>query len=248
MTPERVRGGQLLNRFSRAERMVHWTLTVLMLVCIATAAVLYNGSIGLLIGHRRLVELLHVGSGFALPVPLLAGLGFAAYRADLSRLNRFHPADWSWLRSRSRRDGSISVGKFNAGQKMNAALTAGSIAVLLGSGLLMFFPNLVRLSWRTGATFVHDWFALGLGLLVCGHIAKAVGDPEARRGMRTGQVSRAWAFQNHRAWVADLDQGTNSDPEATLAEQSMDLRTRSRDAGGSTGEEGTPSASTRSDG
>jgi formate dehydrogenase subunit gamma len=109
------------------------------------------------------------------------------------------------LRSRTRRDGSIGVGKFNAGQKLNSALTAGSVAVLLGSGLLMFFPDLVRLSWRTGATLVHDWFALGVGLLVFGHIAQAVRDPEARRGMRTGHVSRSWAREQHCEWADETD-------------------------------------------
>jgi formate dehydrogenase subunit gamma len=212
-------GPQVLNRFSRAERAVHWTLAVLLLTCIATAAVLYNGAIGVLIGHRRLVELVHVYAGFALPVPLLAGLGFAAYRADLSRLNRFGATDWRWLRSANRRDGAVGVGKFNAGQKLNAALTAGSIVVLLGSGLLMFFPDLTRLTWRTGATLVHDWFALGLGLLVCGHIAQAVRDPESRRGMRSGQVSRSWALEQHREWVDEVDREVQSAEDEPTAPQ-----------------------------
>jgi formate dehydrogenase subunit gamma len=197
-----------LPRFSRAERAVHWTLAVLMGVCIVTAAILYNGFLGVPIGHRRVVELIHVYSGLALPLPLLAGLGFTAYRADVSRLNRFHPADWAWLRSRTRRDGTIRVGKFNAGQKLNAALTTGSILVLLGSGLLMYFPDLARLSWRTGATLVHDWFALALGLLVVGHIVEAIHDPEARRGMRTGRVSRAWALREHREWLDEMARTT----------------------------------------
>jgi formate dehydrogenase subunit gamma len=216
MKPQPV-AGQQLKRFSGAERAVHWALSVLMIGCIGTAAILYNGSIGILIGHRRLVELVHVYSGFALPVPLLAGLGFAAYRADLSRLNHFSPADWRWLRSPTRRDGSIDVGKFNAGQKLNAALTAGSIIVLLGSGLLMYFPDVAKLSWRTGATLVHDWFALGLGLLVCGHIVQAVRDPEARRGMRTGKVSRSWAVAQHREWAEEAErelQNADDNPTA----------------------------------
>lgn len=217
MKPAPVAGRRLLKRFSLAERVAHWTLAALMLVCIATAAILYNGALGIAIGHRRLVELVHVYSGFALPVPLLAGIGFAAYRADLSRLSRFSRADWRWLRSRTRRHESIGVGKFNAGQKLNAALTAGSIVVLLGSGLLMFFPDLARLSWRTGATLVHDWFGLGLGLLVSGHIAQAVHDPEARRGMRTGQVSRKWALDQHREWAheADRELQQSDDPKAS---------------------------------
>jgi formate dehydrogenase subunit gamma len=201
-----------LRRFSRTERIVHRMIAVLMIVCILTAAVLYNGSLAIPIGHRHLVELIHVYSGFALPVPMLLGIISAAYRADLRRLNRFTPSDWRWLRDRRPRAGSIRVGKFNAGQKLNASLSGGAILVLLGTGLLMYFPSLVRLSWRTGATFVHDWFALALGLLVIGHITFAIKDPEARRGMRTGRVSATWAQAEHGAWVDELSE-PRTDPE-----------------------------------
>ncbi len=212
--PAAITDSRDLTRFSHAERVVHWTLTVLMLGCIATAAILYNGFLGVPIGHRRVIELIHVYSGFALPLPVLAGLGFAAYRTDLRRLNRFRSSDWRWLRSRNRRDATFGVGKFNAGQKLNAALTAGSIVVLLGSGLLMYFPDVARLSWRAGATLVHDWFALGLGLLVCGHIVQAMHDPEARRGMRTGQVSRGWALRHHAEWADEVDAGLSQAADA----------------------------------
>jgi formate dehydrogenase subunit gamma len=193
-----------VHRFSASVRAVHWATTVLMVSCILTAAVLYNGSLAIQVGHRRAVELIHVYSGFALPIPMLLGLASQAYRRDLGHLNRFTRRDAQWLRSRTRRDGRIRVGKFNAGQKLNAALTAGSIMVLLGTGLLMYFPNWARLSWREGATFVHDWFALGLGLLVLGHISYAIKDAEARRGMRTGVVSVDWARAEHRAWADEL--------------------------------------------
>jgi formate dehydrogenase subunit gamma len=204
-----------LLRFSRAERAVHWTLAVLMITDIVTAAILYNGSLSLAVGHRHAVELVHVYAGFGLPVPLLAGLASHAFRTDLGRLNRFTPPDWRWLRSRTRRDGTIRVGKFNAGQKLNAALTAGSTLVLLGTGLLMYFPGLVQLSLRTGATFVHDWFALGLGLLVLGHIYFALKDREARRGMRTGHVTAQWAHTEHAAWADEITSGSGMDPDAT---------------------------------
>ncbi len=194
-----------LVRFARAERLVHRAVAVLMLTSIATAAVLYNGFLAVPVGHRRLVKLIHVGAGFALPLPVLAGMLSAAYRVDLGRLDRFAPGDWRWLRSRSRRDGSILVGKFNAGQKLNAALSGGGIAVLLATGTLMYFPGLARLSWRTGATFVHDWFALAIGLLVLGHVSYALRDPESRRGMRTGRVAAGWARTHHAAWAAEVD-------------------------------------------
>jgi formate dehydrogenase subunit gamma len=192
-------------RFTRAERMVHRATAVLMAACILTAAVLYNGPIAVQVGHRHLVELIHVYSGFALPVPILLGIGSFGYRADLRRLGRFTPGDRRWLRSRNRRDGTITVGKFNAGQKLNASLTTGSILVLLGTGVVMYFVWLAPLSWRSGATFVHDWFALALGLLVVGHVFFALKDPEARRGMRTGAVSRSWARTEHAGWLEELE-------------------------------------------
>ena len=202
-------------RFSLGERVVHRSVAILMLTCIATAAILYNGFLAVPVGHRRLVKLVHVYSGYALPIPILLGLVSAAYRSDLGRLNRFSPSDWRWLRSRRRRDGAIRVSKFNAGQKLNGALSAGSIIVMLLTGTLMYFPDLARLSWRTGASFVHDWFALALGLLVIGHISFAVRDPESRRGMRTGSVSASWARRHHFSWatelgVADEDAENNS--------------------------------------
>jgi formate dehydrogenase subunit gamma len=208
-----------VSRFSRAERMVHRTTAILMTTCILTAAVLYNGSISVQVGHRHLIELIHVYCGFALPIPMVLGILSIAYRADLRRLGRFTHADRRWLRSRTRRDGTITVGKFNAGQKLNASLVCGSILVLLGTGVLMYFVWLAPLSWRSGATFVHDWFALAVGLLIVGHVIFALKDPEARRGMRTGSVSRLWARTEHAGWLHDLENAAETESAAELPEE-----------------------------
>ncbi len=194
-----------VDRFALTPRLVHGVVGVLMLACLVTAAFLYIGSLALLVGNRRIVELVHVWSGIAMPIPLLLGLVSGAYRDDLRRLNRFMPSDWAWLRTRSRRDGRIRVGKFNAGQKLNASLSVGSIGVLLATGLVMYVPGAFALSWRSGSTFVHDWFALGLGLLVLGHLTFALNDRDAVRGMLTGRVPRSWARREHAAWVDEVE-------------------------------------------
>ena len=188
-------------RFDRIERYVHWTVGVLVIVCIITAAILYIGSLAVLVGHRPIVEFVHVWSGFLLPVPLLAGAVSKGYRRDMTRLNRFVDDDWKWLRSKARRLGAVGVGKFNTGQKLNGALSAGSMLVLLGTGAVMYFSTWSPLQWRIGATFVHDWFALGFGLLVAGHITYAWRDTEAMRGMTDGVVTREWARSEHPEWV-----------------------------------------------
>ncbi len=201
-----------LPRFSRAVRWVHGVTAVLVLVCVATAAVLYNGSLMVLVGHRPVVELVHVWCGFALPVPLVAGLVARSYRADLRRLDRFTAHDWRWLRSRTRRDGRIPVGKFNAGQKLNGALSTGAVAVLLLTGSVMTATGLAPLGWRTGATLVHDWSALAFGLLVLGHLRFALRDPVSLRSLRTGTVPRSWARREHGAWADELADAPGTQP------------------------------------
>jgi formate dehydrogenase subunit gamma len=200
-----------LPRFSRSARWVHGLVGVLMLVCLLTAAVLYNSSLEVLMGHRRAVELVHVWCGLALPVPLVLGLASASYRAELRRLNRFTPSDWRWLRSRTRRDGRIPVGKFNAGQKLNGSLSTGAIGVLLLTGVVMLSTDLTPLAWRTGATLVHDWTALAVGLLVLGHISFALRDPVALRSLRTGTVPRRWATTEHSAWAAEVERARDGE-------------------------------------
>jgi formate dehydrogenase subunit gamma len=81
-----------------------------------------------------------------------------------------------------------SAVKFNAGQKLN------------GTGVVMYFSSWSPLQWCIGATFVNDWFALGFGLLVVGHITYAWRDPEAMRGMTQGAVTSERAEHEHPEW------------------------------------------------
>ncbi|MDQ1030561.1 formate dehydrogenase subunit gamma [Streptomyces umbrinus] len=202
-TGERFAGAVRVPRFAPAERWVHRVTAVLMGVCVATAACLYLPQLAELVGRRELVVRVHEWSGLLLPVPVLAGLVSRAFRKDLRMLNRFGPHDGVWLRAALRRDArpeSRPAGKFNAGQKVYAAWIAGAVLVMLGTGLLMWFTHLAPLVWRTSATFVHDWLALTIGLVLAGHIGMAMARPEARRGLRTGSVSKEWAEEEHPLW------------------------------------------------
>ena len=213
-----VRRSVRIERFTRAERYVHRATATLMLTLMATGAILYLPSLSVQIGHRPAIALIHLYSGFSLPIPMAAGLFSRAYRADVRRLNRHTDTDREWLRERAwrrekARELALPVGKFNAGQKLNAAFQCGAILVMAGTGTLMWFPHLVGVSARTGATFVHDWLALAIGFVVLGHVWFAVNDRQARAGMRTGWVTRGWAEREHPAWAADVaaEEGRSED-------------------------------------
>ncbi|MDP4501639.1 cytochrome b/b6 domain-containing protein [Nonomuraea turcica] len=194
--PERT-----LARFAVAERWVHRVTAMLMLLCVGTAACLYFGPLAQLVGRRHLLTVVHQWSGLLLPVPVLIGLASRAFRADLRRLNRLAPYDREWLRAvRKGLPGPRPAGKFNAGQKIYAGWIAGAVPVMLFTGLLMWFAGFLPGISRTSAIFVHDVTALAVAVVVIGHVRLAYQDPEARRGMRTGSVTRAWARKNHPRW------------------------------------------------
>ena len=207
MPPPRDAG--LIERFTRAERYVHWVTTILMLTLIATGAILYNDQLAIFTGHRQFIAVVHLYCGFALPIPMAAGVFSKAYRADARRLNRHTKQDRLWLRHRAWKPGrarehGLKVGKFNAGQKLNAAFLCGAILVMVGTGTLMWFQTLASVSMRTGATFVHDWLALAIGFVIIGHVRCAIGDRHARAGMRRGTVPRWWAEQEHALWAQEV--------------------------------------------
>jgi formate dehydrogenase subunit gamma len=190
-----------LARFDRVERAAHWSTASLFGVLMLTGAALYAGPISTLVGQREVVRTIHVGAGVLLPVPLLIGLAGRwgrALRRDLHRLGRFDDEDRRWLR-RSTRD-EARLGKFNPGQKLNAAFLGSAIVVMLGTGIVLKWFSLFSLTTRTGATFVHDWVALGIWIAVLGHIMLALRDPDALRGMLHGVVPARWARLHRPRW------------------------------------------------
>jgi len=194
-----------LLRFDRVERTLHWVNATLFGILMLTGAALYAGPISALVGNREVVRTLHVYSGLLLPVPLLLailGRRGARLRTDLGRLNRWSRDDARWFRRRLRHQ--VALGKFNPGQKLNASFIAGAAVVMLGTGSIMKWFDLFPLDWRTGATFVHDWFALGVWAAVIGHIMFAVRDGDALESMIGGTVPAAWARKKAPLWYEEL--------------------------------------------
>jgi formate dehydrogenase subunit gamma len=210
------RVGDEVVRFDRTERLLHWANAILFLILLGTGMTLYVGSLATLIGRRVLVKDLHVISGLLLPAPLLlayAGRWREGLRRDVRRLARWSSDDRRWLLSLGRR-GRTTMGKFNAGQKLNATFVLGTIPVMLATGGIMRWFSPFPLDWRTGATFVHDWIAIALLLVILGHIAKALIEPYALWGMVRGRVPAKHAERHHPRWWAEVTaDGTEpSDP------------------------------------
>ena len=199
-----------LLRFDRRERALHWVNATLFGILMLTGAALYAGPVSAIVGNREVVRTIHVYSGILLPVPLLlavVGRRGARLRTDLGRLNRWSRDDARWFRRRQR--AHVALGKFNPGQKLNATFIAAAAIVMLGTGSIMKWFDLFPLDWRTGATFVHDWFALGIWAAVIGHILFAVRDGDALESMLNGSVPARWARTKAPLWYEELRHPTS---------------------------------------
>lgn len=192
-------------RFDRVQRAAHWANALLFGILMLTALPLYFPSLSDVVGRRALVADIHVWSGVVLPIPILISLlgpWGAQMRRDVRRINVWTSDEVRWLRQLGRNAPRV-VDKFNPGQKLNAIFVGGSILVMLSTGFVLKWFGFFPVSWRTGATFVHDVLALAIFAVVIGHVLFAVTHPESMRSMLKGWVSEAWAARNAPGWLKE---------------------------------------------
>ncbi len=192
-------------RFDGVQRAAHWANALLFGILMLTALPLYFPSLSDVVGRRALVASIHVWAGVALPVPILMSLlgpWGKRMRRDIRRINIWTREEVVWLRALGRKAPQV-VDKFNPGQKLNAIFIGGSILVMLVTGFILKWFRFFPVSWRTGATFVHDVLAFAIFAVVIGHILFAVTHREAMRAMVKGWVTESWAARHAPGWLKE---------------------------------------------
>jgi formate dehydrogenase subunit gamma len=200
-----------LLRFDHVERAAHWATATLFFILMATALPLYFVQVESLVGRRALMAEIHTWAGVALPVPLIVSLlgpRGSRLRRDIRTVNLWTAGELRWLRSLGRERIDVPD-KFNPGQKLNALFIGGAIVVMLATGSILKWYRFFPLDWRTGATFVHDVLALGVFVVVTGHVAFALTHPEALRSMFTGWVTEPWARRHASGWLDEERSATD---------------------------------------
>jgi formate dehydrogenase subunit gamma len=191
-----------VRRFSRTERALHWIHATAFFALLGTGLVLYVPSLSTLVARRPLVKDLHVYTAVA----WIVALGFVLVVGDRRRLRRtlheldlFDEDDRLWLQRIPR-----PQGRFNAGQKVNAALTAAFALLFAISGFLLWLGERDTRFRFANTILVHDGLMYVSLVLLVGHLYLALIYPATRhslRGMTQGSVRRDWAYRHHRKWV-----------------------------------------------
>jgi formate dehydrogenase subunit gamma len=114
-------------------------------------------------------------------------------------LEVFEREDVNWLTHRRPREQA----RFNAGQKLNAALTAAFMVLFLVSGLLLWFGEQDTRYRFASTVLLHDGLLYASLALLAGHLYLALIHPATRhalRGMVVGNVREDWARVHHARW------------------------------------------------
>ncbi len=193
-------------RFDVVQRVTHWLNAALFSVLILTAISLFYGSFFGVVVPRHLDQEVHLWCGLLLPVPIavsLLGPWGAAMRRDLKRVSYWTHHELAWLRSFGRRP--LNADKFNPGQKLNTIFTGAAIVIMLASGVILQWFRFFPLSWRAGATFVHDGLAYLVVAVIIGHIVMALTHGASLRSIFSGHVDATWARTHAPSWAKELD-------------------------------------------
>jgi formate dehydrogenase subunit gamma len=199
-----------IKRFSRTERTLHWVHAAAFFVLLGSGLVLYVPRLSELVGRRPFVKDVHFDTGLAwlVALALIVVVGDRrGLRRTLHELDVFDKDDRLWLRRVN-----VPQGRFNAGQKLNAALTAAFALLFTVSGFLLWYGERDnRFRWAS-TILLHDGLMYISLVLLVGHLYLSLIYPATRhamRGITTGSVRRDWARQHHRKWV---DQESGADP------------------------------------
>ena len=192
-----------MRRFSPVERLLHWVNALGFFFLLVTGLILYVPSLSMLVSRRQTIQGLHfwAGVGWLAALAAVVVLGGRRLLATARELDTFDRDDLRWLRRRR-----APQGRFNAGQKINAVLTA-AFTILFGvSGLLLWFGEQDTRLRFASTVILHDGLMYVSLVLLVGHLYLALIHPATRhalRGMTLGDVRIEWAMRHHAKWEPD---------------------------------------------
>ena len=191
-----------LRRFTRTERAVHWVHATAFLVLLATGLALYLPSLSELLGRRPLLKSIHVYTAVAWIVALVFVIAVGdrrSLRATLREIDLFDRDDRDWLLRRH-----APQGRLNAGQKLNAILTAVFAVLFVVTGVLLWYGERDTRFRFAQTILIHDWLTYVSFFLFMGHLYLSVIHPKTRHaltGITRGWVYEDWAREHHAKWA-----------------------------------------------
>jgi formate dehydrogenase subunit gamma len=208
------RTGRLIERFTSAERMAHWSVAISFIALAITGLVLIFGKYVLLpiFGYTLFAWLAILCKNVHNFVGPLFGASLVVFFIMYVKDNFPNASDIKWLLKGGGlfSDGHVPSGRFNMGEKLWfwGGLTFLGI-VVTASGMVLNFPNFEQSRFiMQQANIIHGVATLIFITMSLGHIyIGSIGMEGALEGMRYGFVDETWAKAHHEDWYNDIVEG-----------------------------------------
>jgi formate dehydrogenase subunit gamma len=208
-----------LHRFTRTERSLHWVHAAAFVVLLVSGLCLYLPSLAELVGRRPLLKTIHVYTALAWIAALLVVVAFGdrrSVRQTIREIDVWDRDDHDWLKWRH-----TPQGRLNAGQKLNAIVTAAFAVLFTVTGFLLWYGERNTRFRFADTILIHDWLMYVSFFLFLGHLYLTLIHPKTRHslnGMTRGWVDEQWALEHHRKWAEALGAAMSAPaPAAALA-------------------------------
>jgi formate dehydrogenase subunit gamma len=192
------------------ERVVHWCVALsCLLLCLTGMGMMFHSlnGIGTMVGGMGNLKTIHNFGGIFFAISLVFTIWMWWKEAGLFSF----PEDWQWIVAGGgylwHVENMPEVGKYNPGQKMFFLVVALFGAVMVVSGLIIWFPfsfavSLVRMMYvlhALGFVIIFAFFFIHLYLVT-------VGAPGSAPAMFTGWVTKAWVKKQHPKWLKEMEE------------------------------------------
>jgi len=208
-TPRRP-ATRYVKRFTLTERLLHWVHASAFFVLLGSGLVMYIPALSTIVGRRPLIKDVHFYTGISWLLAL-AGIALLGNRRAVIRAIRevdlFDRDDLRFLAGRTH----SPQGRFNAGQKVNAIITAAFAVLFFTSGMLLWLGERNTDIRLAGTLYLHDALMYLSVVIVAGHLYLALIKRSTRhslRGMILGSVREDWARAHHVKWLEANDEAT----------------------------------------
>lgn len=202
-------GNRYLPRYSPTERTNHWLIVLFFLGAGLSGLAFFHPGLyflSALFGGGVWARILHPFMGLAMAAC------FLLLFLKLWRHNVINDDDREWLKHsgdmlRGDKSRMPPAGRYNGGQKRVFWVMAASLAVLVLTGFLFWqpwFADSFPILLRRIAVVLHALSATVLILSVIVHVYAAIWVKGTVRAMTRGDVSEAWARQNHALWYREM--------------------------------------------
>ncbi len=185
---------------------MHWVHATAFVILLGSGLCLYLPTLAEAVGRRPLLKSIHLYTAVAWAIALVAVVAAGdrgSLRSTLREIDTFDRDDRDWLRRRP-----APQGRLNAGQKLNAIITAAFAVLFSVTGILLWYGERDTRFRFAQTILIHDWLMYASFWLFIGHLYLSLIHPKTRHalsGITRGSVDAKWARVHHAKWAAEVE-------------------------------------------